>query len=253
MRWISDDSHANDALSENIYQFQARLSTILERIFDVDWRQTERLRHKLVPSLLYEYRSSKDKISNPPWFDPVDALEDTKTITLSIDNFMDAKNHDSEGNITYSRWADLNLSQGYDLDGSRLNQLTGTLILMPFHDLDLNAQFRWDHHKYEISLADLSLDFDMERSGGRKDTYRIDYVNQDGLSKGFSYYLNVNMLYGFSAGSSLQRDMDLGHNIENSFWLEYLSQCWGARLTVERFDEESSIMLTFRLLGLGGD
>jgi LPS-assembly protein len=253
MRWTSDDPHANDALSENVYQFQARLSTILERILDVDWGQTERLRHKLVPSLLYEYRSSKDKIGNPPWFDPVDALEDTNTITLSIDNFMDAKNHDSEGNITYSRWADLNLSQGYDLDESRLNQLTGTLILTPFPDLDLNAQFRWDHHKHEISFADLSLEFDMERSGDRKDTYRVDYVDQDGLNKGLSYYLNINMLYGFSAGSSLKRDMDLGHNIENSYWLEYLSQCWGVRFTVERFDEESSIMLTFRLLGLGGD
>jgi LPS-assembly protein len=253
MRWISDDPRTNDALSENVYQFQARLSTILERIFDVDWGETERIRHKLVPSLLYEYRSRKDKISNPPWFDPVDALEETKAITLSIDNFMDAKNHDSEGNIAYSRWVDLNLSQGYDLDESRLNQLTGTLILMPFPDLGLNARFRWDHHEHKISYADLSLEFDMERSEGRKDTYRIDYVNQDGLNKGLSYYLNVNMPYGFSAGSSLQRDMDLGHNIENSLWLEYLSQCWGVRLTVERFDEESSIMLTFRLLGLGGD
>ena len=253
MRWISDDPHANDALSENIYQFQTRLSTILERIYDVDWRHTERLKHKIVPSLLYEYRSHNDKISYPPWFDPVDALEETKTIILSIDNFIDAKNHDSEGNITYSRWADFNLSQGYDLDESRLNQLTGTLILMPFPDLDLNAQFRWDHHKNEISFADLSLEFDMERSGGKKDIYRIDYVYLDGLNKGLSYYIYVNMPYGFSAGSSLKRDMDLGHNIENSYWLEYLSQCWGARLTLERFDEESSIMLTFRLLGLGGD
>ena len=253
MRWISDDLNNNDALSENVYQFQARLSTILERIFDVDWKHTERLRHKLVPSLLYEYRSNKDKISYPPWFDPIDALEETKAITLSIDNFIDAKNHDSEGNITYSRWVDLNLSQGYDLDESRLNHLTGTLILMPFPDLNLDARFRWDHHKDEFSFADLSLEFDMKRSGGRKDTYRIDYVYLDGLNKGLSYYLNVNLPYGFSAGSSLKRDMDLGHNIENNYWLEYLSQCWGARLTVERFDEESSIMLTFRLLGLGGD
>ncbi|HJX34618.1 MAG TPA: LPS assembly protein LptD [Desulfatiglandales bacterium] len=253
MRWTSDDLHNNDTLSENVYQFQARLSTIMERIFDIDWKHTERLKHKLVPSLLYEYRSRKDKINYPPWFDPIDALEETKAITMSIDNFIDAKNHDSEGNITYSRWADLNLSQGYDLDESRLEQLTGTLILTPFPDLDLDAEVRWDHHKDEISFADLSLEYDMERSGGRKDTYRIDYVYLDGLNKGLSYYLNVNMPYGFSAGSSLQRDMDLRHNIENSYWIEYLAQCWGARLTVERFDEESSIMLTFRLLGLGGD
>jgi LPS-assembly protein len=253
IRWISDDPHNDDTLSENVYQFQARLSTILERIFDVDWKNAERLKHKLVPSLLYEYRSRKDKINYPPWFDPIDALEETKTITMSIDNFMDAKNYDSEGNITYSRWAALRISQGYDLDESRLNQLTGTLLLTPFSELNLDAEVRWDHHKDEISFADLSLEYEMERSGGRKDTYRIDYVYLDGLNKGLSYNLNVNMPYGFSAGSSLQRDMDLRHNIENSYWIEYLAQCWSARLTVERFDEESSIMLTFRLLGLGGD
>jgi LPS-assembly protein len=253
MRWISDDPHNNDAVSENVYRFQTRLSTILERIFDVDWKNTERLKHKLVPSLLYEYRSRKDNIPSPPWFDPIDTLEETKRITLSVDNFIDAKNHDSEGNITYSHWADINLSQGYDLDKSRLNHLTGTLTLMPFPDLDFDAEFHWDHNKDKISFVDLSLEYDMERSGGRKDTYRIDYVNLDGLYKGLSYYLNINMPYGFSAGSSLQRDMDLGHNIENSYWIEYVSQCWGARLTVERFDEESSIMLKFSLLGLGGD
>jgi hypothetical protein len=166
---------------------------------------------------------------------------------------MDAKNQDSKGNITYSQWADMNITQGYNLDESRLTPLTGTLTLMPFPELDLDAEFHWDHYKDEISFADLSLDFNVNRSEGRKDTYEIDYVNLNEGNKGLSYYLNVNIAHGFSAGSSLQRDMDLGHNIQNSYWLEYMAQCWGARLTVEKFDEESRIMLTFRILGLGGD
>lgn len=253
MRWIIDDPYDNDYLSENVYQFQARLSTIMERIFDVEWNQTKRLKHKLVPSLLYEYRSHKDEKGYTPWFDPIDAVGKINRITLSVDNFMDAKNQDSKGNITYSQWADMNITQGYNLDESRLTPLTGTLTLMPFPELDLDAEFHWDHYKDEISFADLSLDFNVNRSEGRKDTYEIDYVNLNEGNKGLSYYLNVNIAHGFSAGSSLQRDMDLGHNIQNSYWLEYMAQCWGARLTVEKFDEESRIMLTFRILGLGGD
>jgi LPS-assembly protein len=253
MRWISDDPYNNDSLTGNAYQFQARLSTIMERIFDVEWNQTKRLKHKFVPSLLYEYWSHKDGKGYSPWFDPLDAVGKINRITLSIDNFMDAKNQDSKGNITYSQWADLNLTQGYNLDESRLNPLTGTLTLMPFPELDLDAEFHWDHYKDEISFADISLEFNMDRSGGRKDSYEIDYVYLDEGNKGLNYYVNVNMAYGFSAGSSLQRDMDLRHNIENSYWIEYLAQCWGARLTVEKFDEESRIMLTFRILGLGGD
>jgi len=253
MRWISNDPYNNNPLSENVYQFQARLSTIMERIFDVDWNHAKRLKHKLVPSLLYEYRSQKDENGYSSWFDPIDAVGKINRITLSIDNLMDAKKQDSKGNITYSQWADLNLTQGYNLDESRLTPLTGIFTLMPSPDLDLNAEFHWDHYKDEISFADLSLKFNISRSEGRKDSYEIDYVNLNEGNKGLSYYLNINLVHGFSAGSSLQRDMALGHNIENSYWLEYMAQCWGTRLTVERFDEESRIMLTFRILGLGGD
>jgi LPS-assembly protein len=253
MRWVSDDPYSNNYLSENVYQFQARLSTIMERIFDVDWNNAKRLKHKLVPSLLYEYRSDKDEKGYQPWFDPIDAVGKINRITLSIDNFMDAKNQDSKGNITYSQWADLNLAQGYNLDKSRLAPLTGTFILMPFPGLKLDAEFHRAHYKDEISSADLSLKFNINRSGGRKDSYEIDYVNLNEGNKGLSYNLNVNMAYGFSAGSSLKRDMVLGHNIENSYWLEYLAQCWGAKLTMGKYNEESRIMLSFRILGLGGD
>jgi hypothetical protein len=122
---------------------------------------------------------------------------------------------------------------------------------MPFPELDLDAEARWDHYKNEISFADISLEFDFERSGGRKDTYEIDYAYLDENNKGLGYNLNINLVSGFSAGSSLKRDLDLGHDVEKSYWIEYLAQCWGVRFAFEKIDEESNIMLTFHLLGLG--
>ena len=133
-----------------------------------------------------------------------------------------------------------------------LEPLSGIFTFMPYRNLDFDAEIQWDHYSHDISFADLSLEYIVDRSGGRKDTYEIDYVYLDEMNKGLSYYLNVNMAHGFSLGSSLQRDMDTGHNIENSYWLEYSTQCWGVRMTYENFDNESRVMFTFSLLGLGG-
>jgi hypothetical protein len=66
-----------------------------------------------------------------------------------------------------------------------------------------------------------------------------------------NFWAEVNLAYGFSVGSSLQRDLDLGENISNSFWLQYKSQCWGLKLSGEMEDGDTSIMLQFHLLGLG--
>ncbi|MDB9822604.1 LPS assembly protein LptD [Deltaproteobacteria bacterium] len=262
MQWLDNNLDNINSQSSNAYRFQARLSTILEKIFDVDWKQAISLRHKLFPSFSYEYRGYKDENRYQPWFEPIDADGKINRITLSIDNFLDVKKKDNKDNITYARWGSLNLSQGFDLDEARSDEepwrkkepfepLMGTLTLMPFPALDLDAEALWDHYKNEISFADLSIEFDFERSGGRKDIYEIDYAYLDKGNKGLGYYLNVNLISGFSFGNSLKRDMDLGHNIEKNYWIEYLAQCWGARLTVEKIDEESNIMLTFHLLGLG--
>jgi LPS-assembly protein len=251
MQWYSSNTCDIHSRSRNVYHLQARLSSVLERIFDLDGKQAKRLRHKIEPSFLYEYRIYEGEDGFMPWFDPIDKVGETNRIIFSLDNFVDVKKQDSKGNITYARWVAFSLAQGYDNDESAFEPLAGLLTLMPLPGLDLDTEFRWDHDKDKISFADFSFDFVMERSGGRQDTFEIDYVYLDEGNKGLSYYLNVHLPHGLSAGSSLQRDIDLGHDIEKSCWIEYLAQCWGVRLTLERFDEESSINLTFRLLGLG--
>jgi LPS-assembly protein len=262
MQWLDNNSENIDSQSRDAYRFQARFSSILERIFDIEWNQATKLKHKIMPSIVYEYRVHRDEDRYKPWFEPVDAYGKINRLTLSIDNFIDVKKVDEKGNITYSQWGTLSLIQGYDMDEARrdivpwrkreaFEPLSAILTFMPSPNLDLDAEARWDHYKNDISFADLSLEFNFERSSGKKDIYEIDYVYLDEGNKGLSYYLDVNLVHGFSAGSSLQRDLDRHHDIEKSYWLGYRSQCWGVRLIVEKFDEDSRVMLTFNLLGLG--
>ena len=262
IQWLDDNRDNIERQSRNAYQFQARLSTIVERIFDFEWRQIKRLKHKLVPSFSYEYRVHRDEDRYQPWFEPIDAEGKINRAQLSIDNLLDVRKEGDKGGVTYAQWGTLGLSQGYDIDEVDRDEepwrekepfepLNGILTFTPLPDLILDAEAHWDHYDDAISFADLSLELQIDRSGGRKDSYEIDYTYWKEGNKGLNYYLNVNLLYGFSVGSSLKRDIDLGQNIEKSYWFEYLSQCWGIRLIAEKIDETSSIMVTFRLLGLG--
>ena len=261
-QWLDNNQQNIDQQSRDAYRVETRLSTFLERIFDFEWGNVKRLKHKVSPSLTYEFRSHKDEERFMPWFEPIDVEGDVNRITFSLDNLLDAREEDDKGKATYSQWGIFNLSQGYDIDEARRNEepwrkkepfepLVGILTLMPCPYLDLDAEARWDHYDDDISFADLSLELSVDRSDGRKDSYEIDYEYTKEGNENINYRLNINLSYGFSAGTSLKRDLQLSHNIESSYWLDYRSQCWGVRLITEKLDGMDSIMVTFRLLGLG--
>jgi len=263
MQWMDkDNGNTIDHQSRDAYHIQARLSTVLERIFNVDIRQVKKLKHKITPNLIYEYRSHKDQNLYQPWYESTDEDGDLNRVAFSLDNFIDAKNVDEKGNVTYSQWATFRVMQGYDIHESRRDDnpgqkkepfepLSAIFTFMPFQQLDMDAEVQWDHYKGDVSYADVGLRFDFVRASGRTDIYRLDYVYNDNGNKGLTYYFNVYISRGFSIGSTLQRDIDLGHDIEKSLWVEYNSQCWGISLGVNQYDDESRIMFSFKLMGFG--
>ena len=261
-QWLENDPDDTDLQSRTAYQFQGRFSTFLERIYEIEGKRLKKLKHKFIPSLTYQYRVHRDEHKYQPWFEPIDIEGSMNRITLGIDNLMDSKKEDVEGNVTYTQWGTLSFSQGYRIDetnrdsepwreGKPFDPLVTVLRITPFEDLNIDAEAHWDHYEHAVSFADLSFALEVKRSGGRKDSYGIDYSYLKEGDKGLNYYLNVNLFHGFSGGSSLNRDMELGRNIDKSYWLEYTSQCWGIRLILEKSDEGSRVNVTFRLLGLG--
>ena len=261
-QWLDDHYKDIDHRSRDAYKIQTRLSTIFEKTFDLEWKGTKMLKHKVSPALTYEFRVPKDEDRFRPWFEPIDVEGKINRITFSFDNLLDARSEDDKGGMTYTQWSTLSLSQGYDINEARRDEepwreknpfepLVGILTLKPFPDLYLDAEARWDHEEDEMSFADTSFELSVKRSGGRKDRYKIDYIFVEGENENLNYSLDVNLLYGFSAGTSIKRDLRAGREIQSSYWLEYQSQCWAVRLTTERLDSMDSIMVLFRLTGLG--
>jgi hypothetical protein len=183
-------------------------------------------------------------------------------LTLSLENFLDVRRENEKGDVRYNQWATFALSQSYDVDEARRDEtpdqpeqpfgpLLGavTLRLLPYVDLD--AEAGWDHYEDDIAFTDVSLDVNYPRAGGRTDRLYLNYAYKEDGTESITYRLDVNLLYGFSAGITQTRDLGLKTDNTTRFYVDYQSQCWGLRFSAESLDEVDTFMVTFRLLGLG--
>jgi len=241
-----------DSMVKDAYQAKVALSTILERIFAFDWSDVTKLKHKVTPSLTYEYRTLPEDQDESPWFDPIDSGSKINRVGLSIENLLDASLKNEKGEVSYSQWAQFNITQTYDFneaDKEVWEPLLATLILKPFKDINLRANAAWDHYEDKISTAVLSLNLAPQRSGDTTDRYSIDYVKDADNNDSLNLRADVTIVNGFSAGVLLKRDLDLKYTINNSFWLKYQAQCWSIKFGMEKETANNSIILKFQLAG----
>lgn len=262
-QWPDDPREEMDRQTRDVYQVDSRLSTVLERTFDFRWNEVRRLKHKVIPSLRYSFRGYDDEDKPRPWFEPVDEEGRANRIVLSIENLLDARKEDEKGGITYAQWGTFSISQGYDIHEAGRDEepgrakepfepLVGAFTFKPLSYLDLDAEAHWNHYEGSVCFADLALELTVDRAGGKRDTYEIDYQYLKGEDNTLGYSFNLNLVQGFSAGASQKRDFKRKQTLERNYWIEYESQCWGVRLIAEELDAVESIMVQFRLLGLGG-
>lgn len=260
MEWFDDPLEGNDHRFKDAYQAQARLSTILERVFGIEWGSIKKLKHKVTPSLTYDYGVSPDGRDESQWFNPLDREPNVNRIVFSIENLLDARMENERGVVSYRQLATFNLSQGYNIDKARRDEspeeekeafepLLATMILRPFPSLYFVGRAAWDYEKDKATAVDLSLDFSVPRSGNRRDRYALDYVNVEKRNRSLKFWADVNLSYGFSVGASISRDLDLKHDIHSGYWMEYESQCWAVQVGMEEEEAGTRFMLSVRLLG----
>ena len=261
-QWLDQSVRGKDKQYRDAYDAQARFSTVVERIYETDWASANKLKHKIVPSLLYNYRVHKDLDAYRPWFESMDADGKMNRVALALDNFLDARRETEKEGVLYEQWTRFTLIQGYRIDGTWWDEglskeerpfepLIGILTLRPLSNLYLNTEVHWDHYDKDIPFADVSLALNIPRSGGRTDILGVDYQYVKDGNKGFNANGFVNLGYGFGVGGGVRRDLNTKASLAKGLYLDYQSQCWGVRVISDNLDGVGSIMVHFRLLGLG--
>jgi len=276
--WAKDNQGSKDNEYQTSYEAGARLATNAERVYDLQWFNAKKLRHKISPVLTYLYRGYHTNGDETPWFSPVDRGgyespwfdsihqdddedESRNRIAFALENFLDARFEDRKGNVTYHQWGTFKLYQGYDIDHPKQDDedrhftpLMGELIVRPFSFLDLRGSAGWDHYDHTFSRSTLSGGLSVSRAGGRTDSYEVNYqyykYAQDGQTN-INFRANVNLVHGFSVGASFQRDMEAGQTISTAGWAGYQGQCWGLKLGAAKEDGDTRAMVLISLVGLG--
>ena len=261
-QWLDQSVRGKDKQYRDAYDAQARFSTVVERIYETDWASANKLKHKLVPSLLYNYRVHKDLDLYRPWFESVDADGKMNRVALALDNFLDARRETEKDGVLYEQWTRFTLIQGYRINGTwwdddlsseerPFEPLIGILTLRPLSNLYLDTEVHWDHYDKDIPFADVALALHIPRSGGRTDLIGVDYQYAKEGDKGFNANAHVNLGYGFAVGGGIRRNINSKDSLEEALYIDYQSQCWGVRVISDNLDGIGSIMVQFRLLGLG--
>jgi LPS-assembly protein len=262
-QWVEEEALGNKSQSRDLYDFGMRLNTNLEKAFDVQWGDVKRLQHKFSPSLIYNYRRYNLRKEFEPLLEPLIRDGTFNQIALSLDNLLDMRKENSKGEVTYGQWGRLNLIQGYNIEkptGSRIPEtekrdflpLFGFLSVSPAYPLTFQAEAEWDYYEQALSYADVSLELAIKRAGGKYDTYGLDYQYLKNGTKGLNLNLHINLLHGFSVGVSQSRDLREGQGVQERYYVDYQSQCWGVRIVSESITGVGNVMVLFRLVGLGG-
>ena len=260
-RWVDQSQDGTQYAWARDYEADLRVSSRMEKIFDVSIGRIERLRHTIRPSLIYTYHEARSD-DNLSWFDPLTDKGKLNKLSFTLENFLDARSKDEEGKVSYRQWATFSLTQPYNLDELRRSLNAGekrrpfdplqiSFTLKPLRLLDIYWSARWDHYDNEFKSNDLSVELSLERWKGRKDHYRAEYQSAKGEYRNLLLSADVGLWGGFSAGGSFSKDFYVDQEISSDIWLDYEAQCWGVKVVAHREDEETRFMVFFELKGLG--
>lgn len=154
--------------NESAYELGLRLMTNIARVFDLNWGNVKRVKHRIWPILSYRYRDRQGTNHGSPWFNPIEKEGSLNQVAFSLENFLDGRIEDGHGNVRYHQWGLFTLTQPYDLDkvNGPFAPFSATMTLRPLAYLDFVGSADWDHYKKEVQSADASMTLSYPRGEG---------------------------------------------------------------------------------------
>ena len=258
--WTSDSEE-----QEGMPEITARLSTRLSRVFPAEWGSWRKIRHSLEPEVLYRYIPEEDQ-SHLPYFDRDDRLWEKNHLVFGLTNRWTARREKTTDMADYLEFLYLRLSQSYDIEEARrdlapaetarhpFSPLRAELILRPtrFATLDLDASYDFDADQRELVRFNARGALKDRKNNALAVEYR--QAKEDEGSGEYKYLggtLDTGLLAPIYLRYEHRRDLLEGQTLENLVDVEYRSQCWSLFLTYRNRLDDSEIMLSFSMSGLG--
>ncbi len=264
--WDTDDFTDSDGDDSNtrirgLYEVGMALSTTLSRVFTLDMDFAEKIQHKIVPRLEYDYIPYVDQ-QNLPYFDALDNISEKNIITWSLTNTFTARNtitdeNGEESRAVYRELFWFKLSQGYNIryerDGDHAED-------DPWQDLTLEYEF----NPVKYLQADGTIAFDPNNnhfttievgstvSDNRGDSLYISYRYSKNDSHTWKTILTTNLVPDIlGAYYSVERDLEDRKTIETGAGISINRPCWGLDLMFKDESADKSFAFMVTLKGIG--
>lgn len=255
-----------------IYGFDLKSSTSFFRIFDINGKNIQKLKHVITPEINYYFVPDQDQDEFPD-FDDFDRLERKKEVEFKLVQTLTSK--EKLKNISpdmddylYREFMRFELSQKYDISENEIADESETNYkARPFEDLYTYIRIRplkqfymefdskWSHYESNFSTRNISLSFLTKNNSRFGFEHRLkDEDNENYKTIRFTgdyIYSPKIRLHGLYE-TTLNKKKSSSDVDEKEIGIEYKSQCWTTDLVYSEDDDEKKITLKLYLMGLGG-
>ncbi|MBU2578079.1 LPS assembly protein LptD, partial [Patescibacteria group bacterium] len=272
--WYTDpdetDTWEGDRFDQRgLYDVKIDLSSDLNKVFAVKFRETDRIKHALRPQVVYEYIPHIDQDQFPS-YDSIDQIAEKNLLTYSLTNLFTSRSKkmidqtqtdlDKQDSVPspylYHQFSRLKLEQSYDINKANDNDPEPFSAILGEFDLALSKYFllqadtSWSPYESEFLTHNIAASF----SDSRGDRLFVEHRYAQAESETIYTDLTVNLAYNFSAYADYERNILDGKKIHSSLGFIYNAQCWSfnVRYIDEEADRKFEFIISLRGLGEAG-
>ncbi|HQP25937.1 MAG TPA: LPS assembly protein LptD, partial [Smithellaceae bacterium] len=272
--WSRDD-HQKDAQDKNddrmTYNASVSLSSQLSRVFDVQGKGWEKIRHEIKPEIIYAYVPNVQADDVPDYYLPVSApfvfpttplssnsLDEQSAVAWALTNTLTARIKDKDGAHSYLEFLRLKLFQAYDIHEAGRDMEGTDGERKPFSDLGIELDIAPSKYfsvkarsRYNFYDSWKQNNFDLRLRDGRGDALSIGYrYTADSLEE-INVGLKAVLSRNIDATLVSKYDLDNSRRIENSLGFIYHKQCWSMGVDVTETDDDVRFSFRISLAGFG--
>ena len=272
--WSRDDDLADSkekAGDRTIYNASLSLSSQISRVFDVNMKNWEKVRHEIKPEIIYSYVPDVSSDNVPDYYLPAswpfimpvttlsgNVLTEQNAVAWSLTNTLTARVKDENGAYNYLEFLRFKLFQTYDINEANKDMTGSTLERKPFSDMGIEFDFK--PHKY-FSFKSRNFynfydgwkqnNFDLHLNDWRGDSFLIGYRYTVDSIEEINFGLKALITSNFEGAIVSKYDLRNSREIENTLGFVYHRQCWSMGFDVTETDDDVRFMFKVSLAGLG--
>jgi LPS-assembly protein len=273
--WNRDDDQANaDNRSGDRTVVNAGLavSSRLSRVFNVNIRNWEKIRHEIKPEIFYSYIPSIRQDNLPDYLPWVSSFLDNSLASdignanlmeqnaaaWSLTNTVTARLKDKTGAGSYLELLRFKLFQVYDINEAKRDMTGSAADRRPMSDVGMELDLRPHpnvflaaRNKYNPYTGWKEMNYDLGVSDWRGDRLTFGYRYTLDSVEEINMDLKAAITERLSGKFVVRLDQFNDRTIESTVGLAYTEQCWGVGVDYTKTHDDERIILKLSLAGLG--